>query len=101
LTTTHFFCCFAESNSTHSFSAFSDFSAAGTLSATVITKNAETADALATGCYVMGLEQVQQFHQEHPEHGIIMVTPGKRAGQNELHTFGMDDRKWQVLMDKI
>jgi len=75
--------------------------AEGTLSATVITKNAETADALATGCYVMGLEQVQQFHQEHPEHGIIMVTPGKRAGQNELHTFGMDDRKWQVLMDKI
>jgi thiamine biosynthesis lipoprotein len=52
------------------------------LSATVVTSSATHADALATACFVLGVEGTRQLCQTHPEIGAFLV----QAIDGELRT---------------
>ena len=65
--------------------------ASGVLSATVIAPTATSADALATGCYVMGVEKSLEFCERHPELALLVVCQGDRSGSVQVTTVGLDD----------
>jgi len=73
--------------------------AQGVMSASVITRSAADADALATAMYVLGVEQCEAYCQSHPEIGVVLVTPSKRSGSVQVHTFGLDEDEFQLLDD--
>ena len=55
------------------------FPADHVLSATVLAPTATEADALATACYVMGIEQTRAFCETRPDLCVIFVRPGKNG----------------------
>lgn len=62
--------------------------AQGVLSASAVTPDAATADALSTAFYVLGVEATAEYCQQHPEVGAVLMVPGPRAGEIQLETFG-------------
>ncbi len=66
----------------------------GVLSVTVVTESAARADALATGLYVMGLEQSLEFCKTHPEVGMISIVSGEREGDVELWVVNLAEDEW-------
>jgi thiamine biosynthesis lipoprotein len=67
------------------------------LSATVLAPDAATADALATALYVMGVEEGLLFCEARPELAAILVAPGPRAGEVQLHTTGLRPDGWREI----
>jgi FAD:protein FMN transferase len=72
----------------------SGWPASGLLSTTVLTPNSATADALATGLYVLGLEGALRYCQSHPEVGLIALAPGQREGEIDVHTVNLSPGEW-------
>ena len=67
------------------------------LSSTVITDSAARADALATAFFVMTVEQIADYCQQHPEVAAVLIRfpePPKQAGNAKvaITTFNVDDR---------
>lgn len=73
----------------------SGLSVEGVLSATVLAPTAALADALSTAFFVMGHEQTFEFCREHPTIAAILVCPGPRIGQLELHVCGLSDDEFR------
>lgn len=72
--------------------------AEGLLSATVLAPTATEADALATACYVLGQEGVQQLCEQLPDISAILVAPGDRVGSTELILINLrDDSEWRPV----
>jgi FAD:protein FMN transferase len=71
--------------------------AEGTLSATVLAPSAAEADAICTACYVMGRDAALNFCRQRPEVGLIIVSPGSKAGSIQVDTLNItdDDLRWQ------
>ena len=67
----------------------------GVLSATVLARTAAVADALSTAFFVMGWEQSFEFCRQHDTLGEIIVSPGRRAGELELHSCGLSDDEFR------
>jgi len=68
--------------------------AQGPLSVTVLHRSAARADALATGLYVMGIDQAIKYCEAHPGVGMLALLPGTRQGDVEVVTCNLDDRQW-------
>jgi thiamine biosynthesis lipoprotein len=66
----------------------------GVLSLTVVHPSAAWADALATGLYVMGIEQAIAYCEARPEVGMLAILPGERAGDVEVVTCNLNDQQW-------
>ena len=71
--------------------------AEGVLSSTVIAPGAAVADALATACYVMGVEQSLEFCRQRPELSAVLVTAGERSGTIDVHAIGLEENQWRRL----
>jgi thiamine biosynthesis lipoprotein len=69
------------------------------LSATVIAPSAADADALATACYVLGVEAALAHCARHPELSALLVAEGSRRGAIELHSANLAERDWRRLED--
>ena len=67
------------------------------LSVTVIARDAATADALATACYVLGVEASLALLATEPDCGAVFVVSGERAGSVRLITHGVNDQQLRVL----
>lgn len=59
------------------------------LSATVVAPDAATADALATACFVLDVEQSLSVVAGLPGCGAVLLVPGERAGTVRLVTHGI------------
>lgn len=59
------------------------------LSATVICDSTALSDALATAFFVMKLEEVEAFCQEHPEVAAVLVVPKSKSGGVVIETFNL------------
>jgi thiamine biosynthesis lipoprotein len=70
--------------------------ACGPLSVTVLHPSAAWADALATGLYVMGLDNAIAYCQSRPEVRMLAILPGKRKGDLEVVTCNLDSQHWQA-----
>lgn len=68
----------------------------GPLSVTVLHPSAAWADALATGLYVMGIENAIAYCQKRPEVRMLAILAGKREGDVEVVTCNLDDQQWQA-----
>ncbi|MFN6136918.1 MAG: FAD:protein FMN transferase, partial [Planctomycetota bacterium] len=68
--------------------------ARGALSVTILHPSAAWADALATGLYVMGIEQALEFCATRPEVGYLAIAPGRRIGEVEIITCNLDEGTW-------
>ena len=68
--------------------------ASGLLSTTVLGPTAASADALATGLYVLGLEGALRYCESHPEVGLIALAPGQREGEIDVHTANLSPGEW-------
>lgn len=68
--------------------------ARGALSVTILHPSAAWADALATGLYVMGIEQSLEFCASRPEVGYLAIAPGRRIGEVEIITCNLDEGTW-------
>jgi FAD:protein FMN transferase len=76
--------------------------AEGLLSATVLAPTATEADALATACYVLGRDEVEQLCQERPDISAILVAPGDRIGSIELILINLhDDSEWRPAESEL
>jgi len=73
--------------------------ARGALSVTILHPSAAWADALATGLYVMGIEQSLEFCASRPEVGYLAIAPGRRIGEVEIITCNLDEFTWIVGPD--
>ncbi len=71
--------------------------AEGVLTATVIAPDAATADALATGCYVLGVERALEVCRMLSSVAVILVTEGSRSGSVRIHSQGLSDDDWQCF----
>jgi thiamine biosynthesis lipoprotein len=69
--------------------------AEGILSVSVVAETAATADALATGLYVMGVQPALDFCERHKQIAAIITAPGKQRGGIELHVAGLAPADWQ------
>ena len=67
------------------------------LSATVIAPSAVLADALSTAFYILGPDGVQDYCNNHPNIGSVVVCPGPREGSIRLHEFGMNNCTWRRI----
>jgi thiamine biosynthesis lipoprotein len=67
------------------------------ISISVLAASAATADALATGLYVMGVEKALDFCARHQDIGAVITAPGKLRGSVELHVVGIGDDDWQEV----
>jgi FAD:protein FMN transferase len=63
--------------------------AEGVLSTTVVASSAALADALSTAFFIMGPERAFEYCQNHPEIGAVIVGPGSRGTEVEIHTAGL------------
>jgi len=77
----------------------SGWPARGALSVTILHPSAAWADALATGLYVMGIEQSLEFCASRPEVGYLAIAPGRRIGEVEIITCNLDEFTWIVGPD--
>jgi thiamine biosynthesis lipoprotein len=68
--------------------------ARGALSVTVLHPSAAWADALATGLYVMGVDQALKFCETRPEVGYLAIVPSQRLGEVEIITCNLDSQTW-------
>jgi len=73
--------------------------AEGVYSATVISSTAAEADALATAFYVMGPAAAAEYCEQHSELAVLMVVPGEKQGTLKLHTAGLADDAWRLLVE--
>ncbi len=69
--------------------------ATGILSATVLAPTAAEADALATACFVMGVEASVEFVRARPELALLLAIPGERSGTIELVVSGLTADQWR------
>ena len=84
----------------HIFDPRTGWPAGGVYTSTVIAPNAAEADALATAFYVMQLEEVEKYCQEHPEIGVLLVCPQTEGDDIELFSFGMEKDRWRHVGEK-
>jgi thiamine biosynthesis lipoprotein len=68
------------------------------LSATVIARTAEQADALSTAFYVLGPAGAGTYCEQHPEVAALLVTASGRAGGVGLHAINLHEDRWRRLM---
>jgi len=73
--------------------------AEGVHSATALAPTAALADALATAFYIMGPEQAAVFCEDRPELAMILVLPGRRNADVEIHSYGVADDELVLLGD--
>jgi len=66
----------------------------GMLSTTVLAPTAETADALSTAFYVMGVERAIEFCRNRPELGAVLIVPSRNRGGWSIHRAGIADDEW-------
>jgi FAD:protein FMN transferase len=71
--------------------------ATGMLSITVLHPSAAMADALATGLYVLGIEQAEKYVAKHPETSFIAMLPSKKQGEVEIVTCNLADHVWRRI----
>ncbi len=64
-------------------------------SATVVAKDAATADALSTAFYVMGVEQTREFCEARKDLSALLVCESSQHGSIETHAFGFHDVVWK------
>lgn len=69
------------------------------LSTTVVARRATMADALSTAFHVMGIEEVSQFCERHPDVGALITRAGKHAGTVDLLAIGLADDEWQQVSE--
>ena len=74
--------------------------AEGLYSATVIAPTATEAEGLSTAFYVMGPEKVGEYCSTRPDIAALLVGPANREGDVQLHTFNLEDHRWQPLADR-
>jgi thiamine biosynthesis lipoprotein len=72
--------------------------ASGMLSVTVLHPSAAWADALATGLYVMGIEQAIAYCEKHTDTGMIAILPTKRQSDVEIVTCNVDESTWTKVI---
>ncbi len=72
------------------------FPADGVLSATVLAKDATTADALATSFYVMGREETERYCSDHGDISVLLVCVGQKSGSTEIVTINIADSQWRA-----
>jgi thiamine biosynthesis lipoprotein len=72
-----------------------------TLSATVITHSAASADALATAFFVIGPEHATRYCQQHPDTSFIIATPSERNRIIELHIFGVKKEDLEITAKNV
>ncbi len=65
------------------------------MSSTVISPSAALSDALATAFFVMNLNQVESYCNDHPQVAALLVVPGKSKGKIDLEWFNLHDDQWQ------
>ena len=70
---------------------------AHTLSSIVIAKSAAQADALATAFFVMSVEDVERYCQQHSETGAVLVLPSENAAKPFIRTFNLADEDIEIL----
>ncbi len=70
------------------------------LSVTVVSATAIAADALATAAFVMSREEIEAFASRHPEHGIIAIAKGERAGDTMVTAWNLDQPTWESFTDE-
>lgn len=69
------------------------------LSTTVISKSAALCDALATAFFVLPIEEVQRYCDQHAGVSAILVaTNPKVKSKVDLHRFNVADDDWQMLV---
>ena len=68
----------------------------GMLSITILHPQAGWADALATGLYVLGVEQAINYCQSNPDTALVAILPGKKKGQIELVTCNLLQDQWKA-----
>lgn len=68
----------------------------GMLSITILHPQAGWADALATGLFVMGVDNAIAYCQKNPDTSMLAILPGKRDGQVEVITCNMRPDQWIV-----
>lgn len=64
------------------------------LSTTVLAPSAETADALSTAFYVMGVDRAIEFCSTRPELGAVLIAPSRGRGGWSIHRVGIADDQW-------
>ncbi|MEZ6100313.1 MAG: FAD:protein FMN transferase [Pirellulaceae bacterium] len=67
----------------------------GLLSCSVVAPDATTADAVATGLFVMSMTDVESFARAHPELGIVAVRPGAVATDIRVELFNIEQETFQ------
>jgi thiamine biosynthesis lipoprotein len=67
-------------------------------SSTVISSSAALSDALATAFFVMQLDEVEAYCNDHPNISALLVVPGKSKGQIDLEWFNLTDEQWKRLV---
>ena len=67
------------------------------LSSTVICASAARADALATAFFVMSLNEIQTFCDNHRDVQAVIVMPGRKQANVTLESFNMDDDNWKAV----
>jgi thiamine biosynthesis lipoprotein len=71
--------------------------AEGIYSATVISADAATADALSTAFYVMGVEKAMEFCKKRPGLATVLVCPGKHRGSVAVHSANLAAEELRLL----
>jgi thiamine biosynthesis lipoprotein len=74
--------------------------AEGLYSATVIAPTAAEAEGLSTAFYVMGPAKVGEYCATRPDIAALLIGPANREGDVQLHTFNLEDHRWQPLADR-
>ncbi len=69
--------------------------ASGMLSVTVVHPSAAYADALATGLYVLGIDDAIRYCEQHQDTGMIAILPTKRSGEVEIVTSNLGRQVWR------
>ncbi len=72
--------------------------ASGMLSVTVLHPSAAYADALATGLYVLGIDDAIRYCENHQDTGMVAILPTKRAGQVEIVTSNLGRQVWRQAL---
>ena len=75
----------------------SGWPAEGVLAATVVAPTAALADALSTAFYVMGPQRSLDYCHRHSEIGTVMICPGAKGQEIEIHRAGLSDAELTIL----
>lgn len=66
----------------------------GMLSITVLHPSAGWADALATGLFVMGIEDAIRYCEQNQDTAMLAILPGKRDGESEVVACNILPSQW-------